>query len=79
MARWSSRERLVASGEAHRRDLGSVLDFTDLLGGYVQLMFSGPGAARPHVRARKLKALAVTSRERAAGLEAIKQAGIRGE
>ena len=50
---------------------GSGSALADLLGGYVQLMFSGPGAARPHVRARRLKALAVTSRERAAGLEEV--------
>lgn len=50
---------------------GSGAAIANLLSGYVQLMFSGPGSARAHVRAQKLKAHAVTSRERAPGLEEV--------
>jgi len=50
---------------------GSGAAITNLLSGYVQIMFSGPGASRPHIVARKLNALAVTSRERAPGLEQV--------
>src|SRR6185436_15457325 len=38
---------------------GGVSDVADLIGGYVQLMFSGPGGVIAHVNARKLRALAV--------------------
>ena len=50
---------------------GSGAAITNLLSGYVQVMFSGPGSVRPQVAARKLNALAVTSPERAAGLEQV--------
>lgn len=36
----------------------------DLLAGQIQLMFTAPNVAMPHVKAGKLKALAVTSQER---------------
>jgi len=48
---------------------GSVI--TDLLSGYVQMSFSGPGAVMPHINARKLKALAVAYPRRTAGLEQV--------
>ncbi len=41
----------------------------ELLGGQVQLMFSAPGAVIQHVRAGKLKSIAVASAKRPAGLE----------
>ena len=48
---------------------GSVI--ADLLSGYVQMMFSGPGGVIPHVNSRKLKALAVAYNRRTAGLEQV--------
>jgi tripartite-type tricarboxylate transporter receptor subunit TctC len=48
---------------------GSVI--TDLLSGYVQMSFSGPGSVMPHIHARKLKALAVAYPRRTAGLEQV--------
>jgi tripartite-type tricarboxylate transporter receptor subunit TctC len=44
---------------------------TDLLSGYVQMSFSGPGSVIPQVNARKLKALAVAYSRRAVGLEQV--------
>ncbi|WP_162243851.1 tripartite tricarboxylate transporter substrate binding protein [Pseudorhodoferax sp. Leaf274] len=43
---------------------GSVPAVTDLIGGQVQLMFDAPATSLPQVKAGKLKALAVTTRER---------------
>ncbi len=40
----------------------------DLLAGQIQLMFTAPNVAMPHVKAGKLKALAVTSHERLGAL-----------
>ncbi|NYT59995.1 tripartite tricarboxylate transporter substrate binding protein [Alcaligenaceae bacterium] len=37
---------------------------TDLLGGHVEMYFSTPSAVLPHIQAGKLRALAVTSKER---------------
>ena len=48
---------------------GSGSAQADLLGGHVQLMFSGPGAVIQQVYAKKLKALAVATQKRAVGLE----------
>lgn len=45
---------------------GSVPAVTDLIGGQVQLMFDAPATSLPQVKAGKLKALAVTTRERMA-------------
>lgn len=42
---------------------GSGSAFNDLMGGQVQLMFAPTGGVVPHVRAGKLRALAVTSAE----------------
>lgn len=44
---------------------GSAPAQTDVLGGQVQLMFSTMIAAMPHIQSGRLKALAVTSRQRA--------------
>jgi tripartite-type tricarboxylate transporter receptor subunit TctC len=41
---------------------------TDLLGGQVQLMFTAPNVALPHVKTGRLRLLAVTTRDRAASL-----------
>lgn len=46
---------------------GSVT--TDLLSGYVQMSFSGPGSVMPHIHSHRLKALAVAYPRRTAGLE----------
>jgi tripartite-type tricarboxylate transporter receptor subunit TctC len=43
---------------------GSVPAVTDLIGGQVQLMFDAPATSLPQIKAGKLKALAVTTRER---------------
>ena len=50
---------------------GSGSAQADLLGGHVQLMFSGPGAVIQQVHAKKLKALAVATTKRAIGLEEV--------
>jgi len=47
---------------------GSAPALMDLIGGQVQLMFDNLPSALPQIRAGKLKALAVTSRERAPAL-----------
>ncbi|OGI40481.1 MAG: hypothetical protein A2V91_01770 [Candidatus Muproteobacteria bacterium RBG_16_64_10] len=47
---------------------GSGQAVTDLLGGHVQLMFSGFSSTLPHIKAGKLRALAVTGIERSAAL-----------
>lgn len=47
---------------------GSAPALTDLMGGQVQLMFDNLPSALPHIRAGKLKALAVTSSKRAPAL-----------
>ncbi len=53
---------------AHVPYKGSAPAVTDLLGGQVQLMFDNLPSALPHIKAGKLKALAVTSATRAATL-----------
>jgi tripartite-type tricarboxylate transporter receptor subunit TctC len=47
---------------------GSAPALTDLMGGQIHMMFDSFPSAIPHVRAGKLRAIAVTSRERAPGL-----------
>ena len=47
---------------------GSTLSTIDLLAGRIQLQITTIPASLPHVRAGKLRALAVTSRERVSGL-----------
>ena len=54
---------------------------TALVGGEIQMMFAGPGSVDPHVKAGKLKALAVTSRVRstlAPGLPTLSESGLPG-
>ena len=43
---------------------GNGTAVNDLLGGHVQLMFSAPGAVIPFVEAKRLRAIAVSSRKR---------------
>lgn len=50
---------------------GSSAVTINLLGGQVQMTFSGPGAVVPHMRAGRLKVLAVASLKRVRGLENI--------
>jgi tripartite-type tricarboxylate transporter receptor subunit TctC len=50
---------------------GAGSAIADLLSGYVQMMFSGPGSVIPHVNSRKLRALAVAYPRRTAGLEQV--------
>ena len=53
---------------------------SDLLGGHVASMFSNAASAKPHVDGGKLRALAVTSRGRAAGLPdvpSMSEAGVK--
>lgn len=45
---------------------GSAPAVTDLLGGQVQSMFDNSPSAMPHVKSGKLRAIAITSRERSA-------------
>jgi tripartite-type tricarboxylate transporter receptor subunit TctC len=47
---------------------GSGQAVTDLLGGHVQVMFSGFSSTLPHIKAGKLRALAVTGAKRSAAL-----------
>ena len=60
---------------------GSAPAVSDLLGGQVQLMFDNLPSALPHIKAGKLKALAVTSNARAPALPdvpTIAEAGVPG-
>ena len=60
---------------------GSAPALTDLLGGQVNLMFDNMPSALPHVKAGKLRALAVTSGKRspaAPDLPTIEEAGVPG-
>jgi tripartite-type tricarboxylate transporter receptor subunit TctC len=60
---------------------GSTPAVTDLLGGQVQFMFAPASSVLPHVKAGKLKALAVTSAKRSAvapDLPTMDEAGLKG-
>jgi tripartite-type tricarboxylate transporter receptor subunit TctC len=60
---------------------GSAPAIADLLGGQVQLMFDNLPSALPHIRAGKLRALAVTSATRAPALPdvpTVAEAGVPG-
>ena len=50
---------------------GSGQAVTDLLGGHVQLMFSGFSSTLPHIKSGKLRPLAVTGSERSAALPGV--------
>lgn len=60
---------------------GSGPAVTDLLGGQVDFMFDSITSARPHIQAGKLRALAVTTKERSPSLPdvpTVEEAGIQG-
>jgi tripartite-type tricarboxylate transporter receptor subunit TctC len=60
---------------------GSAPAITDLLGGQVQIMFDNLPSAMPHIKAGKLRAIAVTSTKRAPALPdvpTIAEAGVPG-
>jgi len=60
---------------------GGAAAATDLMAGQVQLMFFSPPPVMPHVKAGKLRALAVTSREPSAlapGLPTVEASGLPG-
>ena len=60
---------------------GSGPAMTDMIGGQVQVMFDNMPSALPHVKAGKLRALAVTSAQRspsAADVPTMKEAGVAG-
>jgi tripartite-type tricarboxylate transporter receptor subunit TctC len=60
---------------------GSAPALEDLMGGYIQLMFSDLGPALPLINAGKLRALAVTTKERVTALPSVPplaEAGVAG-
>ena len=60
---------------------GSAPALTDLIGGQVQLMFDSMPSAMPHVKAGKLRPLAVTTAKRSAALPdlpTVAEAGVPG-
>ena len=60
---------------------GSGPAVTDLLGGQVDFMFDSITSARPHIQAGKLRALAVTTKQRSASLPdvpTVAEAGVPG-
>src|SRR5262249_3268224 len=54
---------------------GGAPALTDLMGGQVQVAFMGPAASMSFIKAAKIRALAVTSGTRAAGLPDLPPAG----
>jgi tripartite-type tricarboxylate transporter receptor subunit TctC len=60
---------------------GDTPAITDLVGGQVQLAFISPGALIPHIRAGRLRPLAVTSQSRSSvfpDLPTLDEAGVKG-
>jgi tripartite-type tricarboxylate transporter receptor subunit TctC len=60
---------------------GEAPALTDLIGGHLSMMFSNVSAAMPHVKAGKLRGLAVTSPERQAaapGVPTVAESGLPG-
>jgi tripartite-type tricarboxylate transporter receptor subunit TctC len=73
----------LATGAAmqHVPYKGSAPALTDLIGGQVQLMFDSMPSAMPHVKAGKLRPLAVTTAKRSAALPdlpTVAEAGVPG-
>jgi tripartite-type tricarboxylate transporter receptor subunit TctC len=74
-------ELFKVTGEApltHVPYKGSAAAINDLLGGQIQLMFENPPTTLAHVRAGKLKALAVTGKSRIAALPEVPTAAESG-
>jgi tripartite-type tricarboxylate transporter receptor subunit TctC len=60
---------------------GTVLALTDVMAGYVQMLFSDMPIALPHTKSGKLRALAVTSAQRSAllqGMPTVAESGLPG-
>lgn len=57
---------------------GAAATMPDLIGGRVQILFSGIPAALPHVKTGRLRALAVTSEKRSAGIPDVPTVGENG-
>jgi tripartite-type tricarboxylate transporter receptor subunit TctC len=57
---------------------GAAATMPDLIGGRVQILFSGIPAALPHVKSGRLRALAVTSEKRSAGIADVPTVGENG-
>lgn len=61
-------EQMTGSRLVHIPYKGQGPAVIDLLSGEIQLMFSGPGTMLPHIKAGRLRALAVTTAERSPAL-----------
>jgi tripartite-type tricarboxylate transporter receptor subunit TctC len=74
-------KRMAGVDIVHVPYRGSAPAMTDLLGGQVNLMFNGVSPTLPHIKAGKLKVLAVTGEHRAAILPKVPtlaEAGVQG-
>ena len=74
--RWNARVDIV-----HVPYKGSAPAMTDLLGGQIQVMFTGIPAGLPHVKASRLRGLAVTGLKRsgaAPDVPTVDESGVRG-
>jgi tripartite-type tricarboxylate transporter receptor subunit TctC len=72
---------MTGTDMVHTPYRGAAAAMTDLLGGRIQLMFDNLPSAVPHVRAGRLRALAVTGAERSAALPevpTVTEAGLPG-
>jgi tripartite-type tricarboxylate transporter receptor subunit TctC len=73
--------RTVGVNIVHAPYKGLAPAITDLLGGHIQVLFADTGLVQPHIKAGKLKALAVTGPQRSALLPEVPtmaEAGVRG-
>jgi tripartite-type tricarboxylate transporter receptor subunit TctC len=73
--------KLTSTSMVHVPYKGAAPAVTDLLGGQVDLSFATVGSVLPHLKAGKLKALAVASRQRSALLPDVptfEEAGVNG-
>jgi tripartite-type tricarboxylate transporter receptor subunit TctC len=73
--------RTVGIKMVHAPYKGLAPAITDLLGGHIQVLFADTGLVLPHIKAGKLKALAVTGVQRSALLPdvpTVREAGVAG-